>query len=346
MEYRRLGRTGLQVSHVCLGTMTWGQQNSEAEGHAQLDYALDRGVNFIDTAELYAIPPKPETQGSTERIIGAWFKSRGRRDQVVLATKIVGRTDRTWFRDNAVPARLTPAQIFEACEKSLKRLNTDYIDLYQLHWPDRRVSTFGERLPLTVGDDEVPIEDQLGALGRLVEQGKVRHVGLSNETPWGTMRFLMAAETKGLPRVQSIQNAYSLVNRTFEEGLAEIAIRENVGLLAYSPLAQGYLTGKYLNGALPTGSRKQLFDRLQRYEGPGSQVAIESYAALARRYGLDPARMAIAFVASRPFVTSVIIGATTMEQLATDIEAGSEKLDEAVLREIEAIHLVHKNPCP
>ncbi|WP_342640690.1 aldo/keto reductase [Rhodoligotrophos ferricapiens] len=346
MNYRKLGRTDLQVSEICLGSMTWGEQNTEAEGHAQIDYALDRGINFIDTAELYSIPPKPETQGSTERIIGSWFRSRGRRDKVILASKIVGRTDRTWFRDDNVPARLTPEQIFEACEKSLKRLRTDYIDLYQLHWPDRKVPTFGERRPLEITEDEVPIEEQLGALNRLVEQGKVRHIGLSNETPWGTMRFVTTAEAKRLPRVQSIQNAYSLVNRTFEDGLAEIALREQVGLLAYSPLAQGYLTGKYANGALPAGTRKQLFDRLQRYEGPGSQVAIDAYVALARRFGVDPAQMAIAFAVSRPFTTSVIIGATTMQQLAADIDAAAVSLSPELLKEIDAIHLVHKNPCP
>ena len=347
MQYRKLGRTGLDVSLVCLGTMTYGEQNTEAEGHAQMDYAVDRGINLFDTAELYSIPPKPETQGSTERIIGSWFKARGNRDRIILASKVVGRSKNTWFRDGGVPTRLTPAQIFEACEKSLKRLQTDYIDLYQLHWPDRKIGLFGEQAPIVVDDpDEVPIAEQLGALQRLVEQGKVRYVGLSNETAWGTMRFVAESELKGLPRVQSIQNAYSLVNRTFEEGLAEIAVREQVGLLAYSALAQGYLTGKYMNGALPKGSRKQLFDRLQRYEGPGGQEAIAEYVNLARRHGLEPAHMALAFAGRQPFMTSVIIGATTMEQLTADIEAVLSPLDEELLKEIDAIHRVRKNPCP
>ncbi|MGF7160671.1 aryl-alcohol dehydrogenase-like predicted oxidoreductase [Rhodoligotrophos appendicifer] len=346
MRYRKLGRTGLDVSLVCLGTMTWGEQNSEAEAHVQMDCAVDKGVNFFDTAELYSIPPKPETQGSTERHIGTWFRARGLRHKVILATKIVGRTDRTYFRNGDVPARLTPNQIFEACDKSLARLQTDYIDLYQLHWPDRIVSIFGERRTVDFEKDEVPIQEQLGALARLVEKGKVRHVGLSNETPWGVMRFLSASESKTLPRVQSIQNAYSLVNRTFEDGLAEIALREQVGLLAYSTLAQGYLTGKYLNGALPPGSRKALFNRLQRYEGPGSQEAIQAYVDLARRYGLDPARMATAFVARQSFVTSVIVGATNLQQLETDMAAADLVLDAELIEEIDAIHAIRKNPCP
>jgi aryl-alcohol dehydrogenase-like predicted oxidoreductase len=348
MEYRPLGRTGLRVSAICLGTMTWGEQNSEAEGHAQMDYALERGINFLDTAELYSIPPKAETQGSTERIIGSWLAARGNRDKVILATKVVGRSQNTWFRDDGSPAELSRAQIVEAVEKSLRRLRTDYIDLYQIHWPDRAVSQFGSNPVIfkPTSGPEHPIEETLAALGDLVKAGKIRHIGLSNESPWGLMTYLKHAEAKGLPRVASIQNAYSLVNRTFEGGLAEIALREEVGLLAYSPLAQGYLTGKYENGARPPGARKTLFDRLQRYETPGAAPAITAYVQLARKWGLDPAQMAIAFATSRPFTTSTIIGATTMAQLKTAIDAADVPISPELEAEIDAIHLVHTNPCP
>jgi len=259
MQYRRLGRTGLDVSLIGLGTMSWGQQNTEAEGHAQMDYALDQGVNFFDTAELYAIPPKAETQGSTERIIGSWFKARGTRDRVILASKIVGRTDMSWFRDGR-PAEVTRDQIVTAVEGSLRRLQTDYIDLYQIHWPDRPIGWGGN--PTLYRPQEGPanpIEEQLEAFESLVKAGKIRHLGLSNESAWGTMTFLRHAEARGLPRVQSVQNAYNLVNRTYETALAEVSMREDVSLLAYSPLGQGYLTGKYLDGARPPGARTTLF---------------------------------------------------------------------------------------
>jgi len=348
MNYRKLGRTDLMVSELCLGTMTWGEQNTEAEGHAQMDYAVERGINFFDTAELYPIPPKAETQGATERIIGSWFKARGNRDKIILATKVVGRTDMDWFRDGRRKGELNRAQIEEAVNKSLKRLQTDYIDLYQLHWPDRAVTQFGSNPTIfrAAEGPENPIDEILAVLGDLVKAGKVRHIGLSNESAWGTMTFLHHATVKGLPRVQSIQNAYSLVNRTFEVGLAEIAMRENVGLLAYSPLAQGYLTGKYRDGALPPGSRKQLFDRLKRYEKPGAAEAIDAYVTLAAELRLDPAQMAIAFATSRPFVTSTIIGATTMEQLRTDIDALDVTITEEVEARIDAIHQRQGNPCP
>jgi aryl-alcohol dehydrogenase-like predicted oxidoreductase len=348
MQYRPLGKTGLDVSLICLGTMTWGDQNTEADGHAQMDYAVDRGVNFFDTAELYSIPPKPETQGSTERIIGSWFAARGRRDRVILATKAVGRTGMDWFREGRQAARLDRANLEEAVNGSLRRLRTDYIDLYQLHWPDRPVSQFGSNATVfrRVEGEEIAIHETLEALDGLVRAGKIRHVGLSNESAWGTMTFLRESEARGLPRVQSIQNAYSLVNRTFEIGLAEIALRESVGLLAYSPLAQGYLTGKYQNGALPPGSRKQLFDRLQRYETPGAAPAIEAYLRIAREAGLDPAQMALAFVNSRPFVTSNIIGATSMEQLRTNIDSIDVRITPELEERIDSVHLVHGNPCP
>ena len=348
MKQRELGRTGIAVSEICLGTMTFGQQNTETEGHAQLDMALDHGINFIDTAELYSIPPRAETQGSTETIIGSWLKARGGRDRLVIASKVVGRTAMPWFRPDGEEARLTPSQIRYALEGSLRRLGTDYIDLYQLHWPDRKVGLFGEGgttfrdLP---EDSAVPFEETLGVLGDLVNEGKIRHVGLSNETAWGVSKFLEASRT-GLPRVASIQNAYNLINRTFEIGLAEMALHEKVGLLAYSPLAQGYLTGKYLNGARPAGARTTLFNRGQRYEKPGVDDAITAYHALAREEGIDPTQLAIAFVTSRPFVTSNIIGATSIDQLRTILGATDVVITPELEEKINAIHQVHSNPAP
>ncbi|MFC3692763.1 aldo/keto reductase [Chenggangzhangella methanolivorans] len=350
MEMRKLGRTGLDVSLVCLGTMTFGEQNTEAEGHAQMDRAKDAGVNFLDAAELYPIPPKPETQGRTEETIGTWLKSRGGRDKVVVATKAVGRTAMPQFRDDGKGARLSRGQLREAVEKSLRRLQTDYIDLYQLHWPDREVSQFGAN-PVTFrtvapAPDEVPIGETLEALQEFVAEGKIRHVGLSNESAWGTMRFLAESDAGRGPRVASIQNGYNLVNRTFETALAEVALREDVGLLAYSPLAQGYLTGKYRNGALPDGSRKKLFDRLQRYEGPGAEEAIGAYLDLAGEIGWSPGDLALRFAATRPFVTSVIIGATTMEQLDQDLAAFDRRWSAEIEARVDAIHAARPNTCP
>jgi aryl-alcohol dehydrogenase-like predicted oxidoreductase len=347
MEYRELGRTGVKVSRLCLGTMTFGEQSSEAEGHAQMDYAVARGINIFDAAEIYPIPPKPETQGRTESIIGTWLAARKARDKVLIATKVAGRSTKIdWLRKDGALSRQSAAQIMEAAEGSLKRLKTDYIDLYQLHWPDRPMRVFEGLDYVHLESDSHPIHEILGALGKLVAEGKVRFVGLSNETPWGVMSFLKAADDHGLPRVVSIQNAYNLVNRSFEIGLSEIAYREQVSLLAYSPLGQGYLSGKYEGGALPPGSRKTLFNRLGRYETGNGPRAISTYIALARRHGLDPAQMAIAFAVSRPFVTSVILGATTMEQLKTDIDAADLALSEEVLADIEQIHLDTPNPCP
>jgi aryl-alcohol dehydrogenase-like predicted oxidoreductase len=346
MDYRELGRTGVKVSRLCLGTMTFGEQNSEAEGHAQLDYAFDRGINIFDAAEIYPVPPKPETQGRSEAIIGTWLAARKRRDKVMIATKVVGRGKMTWVRKDRSPTRHSPAQIMEAVEGSLKRLKTDYIDLYQLHWPDRPMRVFEGLNYLHIEGDTHPIHEILGVLGKLVAGGKVRFVGLSNESPWGVMTFLKASEQHGLPRPVSIQNAYNLVNRSFETGLSEIFYREQMSLLAYSPLGQGYLSGKYEGGALPPGSRKTLFDRLGRYEKGNGPRAISTYIALARKHGLDPAQMAIAFCLSRPFVTSAIIGATTMDQLKTDIAAADLELSQAVLEDIEQIHLDYPNPCP
>ncbi len=350
MDYRRLGRTDLKVSSLSLGTMTFGEQNTEAEGHAQMDMAVDKGVNLFDAAELYPIPPKPETQGRTEEIIGSWLKARGNRDKMIIATKVVGRSDNTWFRDDGSKTQLTRAQIEEAVNKSLKRLGTDYIDLYQIHWPDRRVPGFGSN-PTMWSDvepaaDENSIESVLEVMGDLVKAGKIRHLGLSNESPWGVMSFLRASEQKGLPRVVSVQNAYSFVNRTYETGLAEVGLREDVGLLAYSVLAQGYLTGKYRNGAKPAGARKTLFERLQRYEKPGAEEAINAYLDLAQELSVDAVQLSIAFAQSRSFTTSVILGATTLAQLEHDLEASSFKLTPEIEEKINAIFQLRGNPCP
>jgi aryl-alcohol dehydrogenase-like predicted oxidoreductase len=348
-EYRPLGRTDLRVSAICLGTMTWGQQNTEAEGHAQMDMALDRGINFFDTAEMYSIPPRAETQGSTERIVGTWFKSRGARDRVILASKVSGRSSAAWMRPDGQGCRLNRANIEYAVEQSLTRLQTDYIDLYQLHWPDRPMDLFGAggtvyRTPEPV--DEVPMEETLGVLQDLITAGKIRHIGLSNETAWGTMRFVQAAENGHGPRVVSIQNGYNLVNRTFEIGLAEVAMREQVGLLAYSPLGQGYLTGKYQGGARPAGARTTLFERGQRYEKPGVADAIEKYLALAAELGIDGATLALAFVTTRPFVTSNIIGATSIPQLEVALNSEEVPITPEIEARINAIHQLHTNPAP
>jgi aryl-alcohol dehydrogenase-like predicted oxidoreductase len=347
MEYRRLGRTDLNVSLICLGTMTWGQQNTEADGHAQMDYALEQGINFFDTAELYSIPPRPETQGSTERIIGSWFKARGSRDKVILASKVIGRSDSTWYRDDGSKGELSRAQIEEAVNKSLKRLQTDYIDLYQIHWPDRPMPWGSNPTIFRHQEGQShPIAETVEIMTDLVKAGKIRHFGLSNESAWGTMTFLKHADAKGQARVQSVQNAYNLLNRTYEVALAEVTMHENVSLLAYSPLAQGYLTGKYLDGARPPGARTTLFSRGQRYENPTAEAAIRKYIALAKEFSLDPAQMALAFVNSRPFLTSNIIGATSMEQLKTDIASIEVTITPELEERINAIHVEHCNPCP
>jgi aryl-alcohol dehydrogenase-like predicted oxidoreductase len=347
MQTRPLGRTRINVSEICLGTMTYGQQTGEADAFAQMDYAVEKGINFFDTAELYSIPPRAETYGATETIIGKWFAARKNRDKIVLATKVVGRTAMPWFRDGEV-ARLDKKNIFRAVEGSLKRLGTDTIDLYQTHWPDRPMDLFDGNSNAYRdhgGPDGVTFDETLGAMEELVKQGKIRAFGLSNETPWGVSRFLSAAGHKRGPRVASIQNAYHLLNRQFELGLAEFAFREQVGLLAYSPLAQGFLTGKYLGGARPEGARFTLFDRGQRYQKPGVDAAIEDYLALAREFGLDPVHLALAFVTSRPFVTSNIIGATSLAQLRVVLDAPATLPDE-ILARIDAIHQIRGNPAP
>ena len=350
MDYVELGRTGIQVSRCCLGTMTWGSQNTEAEAHAQMDYALDRGVTFWDTAEMYSSPPNPETQGSTERHIGSWLKKTGKRQEIVLASKVAGQGAAfgglSWMRPGGEATRQTRAQIDFAIEGSLKRLNTDYLDLYQLHWPDRPVRVFGGQTFTDYAQDFEAFGDILEALDAHVKKGTLRSVGVSNEFPWGVMRFLAESETRGLPRIASIQNAYHLANRTFEYGLAEIALREQVGLLAYSPLAQGALTGKYLDGQLPEGSRKALYNRMQRYEGPGAEEAIRGYVDLAAHFGVDPAQFALKFCDARPFVTATIIGATSMDQLKTNIAAFDLVWTEEMEKAVNALHALRPNPCP
>lgn len=344
MEMRQLGRTELKVSKICLGTMTWGEQNTETEAHEQMDFALEHEVNFFDAAEMYPVPPKPETQGRTESYIGSWFARRGQRDRVIMATKIVS-TGMDYIRPDA---NLRAEQIVEAVEGSLRRLQTDYIDLYQLHWPSRATNYFGQlgyRYPDS-SDQDVAIEETLKACDTLIRQGKIRHLGLSNETPWGVSEFLRLAEQQGLARVVSVQNPYSLLNRTFEVGLAEFAHREAVGLLAYSPLGMGVLSGKYRHGALPENSRLALFSRFQRYSTGLAGQTTERYLEIADRHGLNAAQMALAFVNDRPFVTSNIIGATNLTQLRDNISSADLTLSDEVLSEIEAVHQQQPNPCP
>ncbi len=350
MEYRRLGRSDIEVSLICLGSMTWGEQNSEAEGFAQMDFAVDQGINFIDTAEMYATPPRRETFGRSEEIIGNWLAARGSRDKIVLATKVTGPSDGLdYIRGGRT--RLNRRHIAEAIEGSLRRLKTDYVDLYQLHWPDRPVEAFGQLgYEPSEGEatppEETPPEATLEALAELVRAGKVRSVGLSNETPWGVMRFLALAEAGRGPRMVSVQNPYSLLNRSFEARLAEVALREDCGLLAYAPVAAGALTGKYLNGRRPEGARMTLFPDNKRYFGTQGQAATAAYVDLARERGLDPARMALAYVLTRPFLTSAIIGATSLAQLENNIAAKDLVLSQEALKAIESIHEIYTYPCP
>ncbi|WP_346839023.1 NADP(H)-dependent aldo-keto reductase [Microbulbifer sp. SAOS-129_SWC] len=347
MEYRQLGTTDLKVSLICLGTMTWGEQNTEADAFAQLDYALEQGVNFIDCAEMYPVPPRPETQGRTEEYVGNWLAARGTRDRVVLATKVTGRGEaNSGVGHIRGGPRLDRAQILQACDDSLQRLRTDHIDLYQVHWPERQANFFG-RLGYQHGDDDgIAIAETLDALSELVKAGKVRHIGLSNETPWGMHRYLRLAAHGNRPRIASIQNPYNLLNRTFEVGGAEMAIREHCGLLAYSPLAFGVLSGKYLGGNKPAGARLTLFERFQRYTGERAAQATEAYVALAREFGLDPAQMALAFINRQPFVTANIIGATTMAQLRSNIASADIELSDDQLAAIESVHAANPNPAP
>lgn len=346
MRYTTLPHTELEVSKICLGTMTWGKQNTEAEGHAQMDYAVEKGINFFDTAELYPIPAHPDRYAHTEKIIGNWFKKTKKRDQIVLASKIAGKADFTKFirttgfhRDSLV----------EAINGSLERLQTDYIDLYQLHWPERSTNFFGKRgyhhNPSDFWQDN--FHQVLETLGELIKEGKIRHVGLSNETPWGAMRYLEESKVhKDLPRMITVQNPYSLLNRLFEVGMAEISMREKLGLLAYSPLGFGVLSGKYLDGAKPENARITLFPEYSRYSNKIAMEATQKYQDLANEFQMSLAQMALAYVTSRPFVTSNIIGATSMDQLKENIGSIDLELNREILKKIEAIHNSIPNPSP
>ena len=344
MNYKKLGNTDLNVSTICLGTMTWGEQNTQNEAFEQMDYSLDNGVNFWDTAELYAVPPKAETYGHTETIIGNWFEKTKKRKDVILASK-VGGPSRKYMRNGE--NSFTGKNLENALHGSLKRLKTDYIDLYQLHWPERNVNNFGRLGYEHKENDWNKFEDVLENLKKFIEEGKIRYVGLSNETPWGVMNYLQLAKDKDLPRMMSIQNPYSLLNRSYEVGLAEVSIRENIGCLSYSPLASGYLIGKYRNKKFPKGSRMERdFDFWTRYRKPNMEEAVEDYYKISQKFDLDMSQMSIKFCEVQDFMTSVIIGATTMEQLKTNVESVKVNLDSEVIKEINNVQKKYPNPCP
>jgi aryl-alcohol dehydrogenase-like predicted oxidoreductase len=347
MKHAELGNTGRKVSRICLGTMTWGEQNTEAEGHAQLDLAIERGVDFIDAAEIYPVPPKQETFGRTEEILGTWLaKHKAKRDKLVVATKVASRTHGLPYVRGG--SALDEKNIREAIEGSLRRLRTDYVDVYQTHTPDRQVNRMGllDYVHKPDSDPGTPIEETLGVMQALVKEGKIRHMGVSNETPWGVMAHLRAAQAGTGPRLVSIQNAYSLLNRSFEVGLAEVAIREKVGLLTYSTLGMGVLAGKYFDGAKPPGARLTRYERFKRYSTPRAEPAAKEYVRIAREAGLDPAQMALAFAAARPFVTAVIVGATNTTQLAANIAAVDLVLPADLMAKLDAVHTANPNPCP
>ena len=344
MNYRKLGNSDLKVSTICLGTMTWGEQNTQKDAFEQMNYALDQGVNFWDTAELYAVPPKEETFGHTETIIGNWFEKNKKREKIILATKAAGPA-RKYLRNGE--NSFVGKNLDQAIDNSLKRLKTDYIDLYQLHWPERNVNNFGKLNYVHKENEWNNFEDILVNLEKYIKQGKIRYIGLSNETPWGVMNYLKLHKDKNLPRVMSVQNPYSLLNRAYEVGLSEISIREEIGCLAYSPLASGYLTGKYRNGKFPKGSRmKRDWDFWTRYRKPKANEAVEEYYKISKKYNIEMSQMAIKFCELQDFVTSVIIGATTMEQLKTNIESVKVNLSDEVINEINEVQKVYPNPCP
>jgi aryl-alcohol dehydrogenase-like predicted oxidoreductase len=345
MKYTTLPNTNIKISKICLGTMTWGNQNTEAEGHKQLDYALEQGINFIDTAELYPVPAEAKTSGRTSEIIGTWLRKTGHRDKVILASKIAGPGD---YTAHIRTTGFSPESIKDAIHRELNRLQTDYIDLYQLHWPERQTNTFGVRDYNYNSND--PWQDNfneiLHTLDRFIKEGKIRHVGLSNEKAWGTMRYLEESKTHNLPRMITIQNAYSLLNRVFEGDMAEVAIRENIKLLAYSPLAFGVLSGKYIKGIAADNSRLKLFPTFARYSSENSTKATQQYLQLAEDNNISLTQMALAFVTQQPFVASTIIGATTMAQLKENIDSINVELSKDILEQINAIHEMNPNPAP
>ena len=344
MNYKKLGNTELNVSTICLGTMTWGEQNSQEDAFQQMNYALENGVNFWDTAELYSVPPKKNTYGLTEEIIGNWFSKSKKRNEVVLATKVAG-PSRDYLRNGE--NSFVGKNLESALNNSLKRLKTEYIDLYQLHWPERNVNNFGKLGYIHKENEWSQFEDVLNHLQKYIDEGKIRYVGLSNETPWGVMNYIHLSKDKNLPRMMSIQNPYSLLNRSYEVGLAEVSIREQIGCLSYSPLASGYLSGKYRNGAMPKGSRiERDYEFWGRYRKPQSENAVEEYYQISKKYNLDMSQMSIKFCEIQDFMTSVIIGATTMDQLKTNIESVKVNLHKDVINEINSIQRKYPNPCP
>ncbi|HEY4618321.1 MAG TPA: aldo/keto reductase [Flavobacterium sp.] len=345
MKYTTLPNTEIKISKICLGTMTFGQQNTEADGHSQMDYALDHGVNFFDTAEMYSVPAREETYGSTEKILGTWFKKTGKREEIVLASKIAGPNPNfTYMREKN---DFSPASIKFALDSSLLRLQTDYIDLYQLHWPERKTNFFGQR-GFKVQDDawEDNIHAVLDALGDFIKEGKIKHIGLSNETPWGIMRFLEESKYNHLPRIKTVQNPYSLLNRLFENGSAEICMRENVGLLAYSPMAFGVLSGKFLSGESHPNARIKLFPQFSRYNSAQCTEATRLYQEIAQKNGLTLTELSLAFIEQQSFVTSTIIGATTMEQLKENIDTIQVSLSDDILKAIDEVQAVIPDPAP
>tara|TARA_Y100001970_G_scaffold104365_1_gene130746 strand:+ start:4039 stop:5076 length:1038 start_codon:yes stop_codon:yes gene_type:complete len=345
MDYRKLGNTELDVSAICLGTMTWGEQNNQKEAFEQMDYAIDHGINFFDTAELYAIPPNKKTYGKTEEIIGNWFEQKNNREKIILATKISG-PGPSWIRGGGL--QYTKENIEKSVNDSLKRLKTDFIDLFQLHWPERNTNYFG-KLGYEHKEEKKwnDFKSILEILKKIIDQGKIRYIGLSNETAWGLSKFLEISKSFNLPKMMSVQNPYNLLNRTYEVGLAEISIREKSGLLAYSPLAFGFLSGKYRNNNLPDKSRMKLFGEFfSRYKSDNSIKAIEDYYKIAKKYNLSLAQMSLAFINSRTFVTSNIIGATTMKQLKENLASINIKINKEIIEEINSIHKNIPNPAP
>jgi len=346
MKYKALGDTDLKVSLICLGTMTWGEQNTQEEGFEQMDYAIEKEINFFDTAELYAIPPKEKTYGKTEEIIGNWFKERKNRNKIILGSKIAG-PGLPWIRGGG--SQYSEKNIESALHDSLKRLKTDYIDLYQLHWPERNTNYFGD-LNYKHKENERSwnsFESILKVLKKFIDQGKIRYIGVSNETPWGFSKFLQTAKEQNLPKIISVQNPYNLVNRTYEIGMSEISMREKSGLLAYSPLAVGYLTGKYRNKQVPKNSRLDLFYKnYPRYHNQRTYDAVDEYFKIAKKHKISLAQLSLAFVNSRDFVTSNIIGATTMNQLKENIDSINISLNQKIVDEINSVHEKNPNPAP